>query len=143
MIEEDEEENEYLDEQESEDESDLRARQELFCELYVSKEFFANGVQSYVQAYSINLARKGAYDVAKVGASRLLTNLNVCRRIAELMEKGGLNDSFVDNQLLFLITQFDDPHAKLGAIREYNKLKGRIVEKKEIKTEKIIVNRPE
>ena len=54
-------------------------------------------------------------------------------------ESEGLNDAFVDKQLLFLISQQDDKTNKNAAIREYNKLKQRITEKMEIKSDGIVV----
>lgn len=62
----------------------------------------------------------------------MLSSIKVCERIAELLEKQGLNDEYIDKQLLFLITQHADFGNKLGAIREYNKLKQRITEKTDI-----------
>jgi len=72
------------------------------------------------------------YKTAAASASRLLKNVRVCERINEILEQGGLNDQAVDKQLSFLVTQHADFGAKLGAIREYNKLKKRIVEHKEL-----------
>ena len=71
----------------------------------------------------------GAYNSAKADAWRLLTKDYINARIDELLEDGGLNDQYVDKQLLFLITQKADFHAKRGAITEYNKLKKRISDK--------------
>jgi hypothetical protein len=45
------------------------------------------------------------------------------------LELQGLNDSYVDKQLELLITQNADFKAKIAAIREYNALKKRIVNK--------------
>lgn len=104
----------------------LRHRQELFCKLYASdREFFGNGVQSYAEAYNIDLLKKGAYGVAKVNASRLLTNANILDRINELMDIV-VNDIIVDKELAFTIIQKDNLHAKVAAIKEYNLLKERI-----------------
>jgi hypothetical protein len=44
----------------------------------------------------------------------------------------GLNDVAVDQQLAFLITQHENKIVKLGAIKEYNTLRGRIIKKQEI-----------
>lgn len=107
----------------------LTPRQEQFCQLFVSKEFFGNGVQSYIEAYDINVSKKGAYDGARTDASRLLTKANICNRINELLDEAGLNDNFVDKQLLFMITQNADFSSKIAAIREYNKLKARITDR--------------
>jgi phage terminase small subunit len=112
---------------------ELTPKQELFCQYYTSPdmEVFGNGVRAYMAAYDID---QEGYNSARTQVSVLLTNHNICKRIAELLDHEGLNDQFVDKQLLFLITQHDEPHAKLGAIKEYNKLKQRITDKIEQKT---------
>ena len=103
-----------------------------FCLYYTqSEEHFANGVRSYAKAYNIKLGPLGAYETCKVGASRLLTDDNILRAVNALLDLGGLNDSFVDKQLAFLITQNADFRTKLGGIKEYNALKGRIIRKLE------------
>ena len=53
-------------------------------------------------------------------------------RIDEIFEAHGLNDQFVDKQLEKLIVQDADFNAKMKAIAEYNKLKARITEKRDI-----------
>jgi len=108
----------------------LNPRQELFCKLYISdREFFGNGVQAYFEAYRVDKSKGNFYKTACANASRLLSNDKVLNRINELLENKELNDVFVDKQLAFLITQHSDLKIKLGAIREYNKLKQRITEK--------------
>lgn len=109
----------------------LTPKQSLFAELYVSKEFFGNGVQTYIEVYNPDQSKPNWYNTARATSSEILTNPNVCARINELLESEGLNDEFVDKQLLFLITQHDDKVAKLNALREYNKLKARITDKSE------------
>lgn len=111
----------------------LTPQQELFCELYASdREFFGNGVQSYVEAYSVDTTKPGWYNTAKSGASENLTKPYILERIEEIFEAHGLNDTFVDKQLEKLICQDADFRTKLGAIQEYNKMKGRITNKEEI-----------
>jgi hypothetical protein len=107
----------------------LEPRQEKFCKLYVSEEFFGNGVQAYIEVYDIDQSKPNWYRAACSCASRLLSNAKVCERINELLDDAGLNDQYVDKQLLFLVTQHADFGSKLGAIREYNKLKQRITER--------------
>lgn len=110
----------------------LNQRQEEFCQLYATdREFFGNGVDSYVEAYDVDLNKKNAYKTAASAASRLLKNVKVIERINELLELGGLNDQFIDKQLSFLVAQHADFGAKLGAIREYNKLKKRVTDRVE------------
>lgn len=111
----------------------LNPRQEKFCQLYASdREFFGNGVQSYIEAYEPDQSKSNWYNTARSRASALLTNSNILRRIDELLELGELNDQFVDKQLAKLILQDADFTSKISAIREYNKLKQRIKEKKEV-----------
>lgn len=110
----------------------LTPKQELFCQLFAGdREFFGNGVQAYAEAYDIDLRERGAYAGARASASRLLTDANVLARIDELLEVEGLNDQAVDKQLKFVIAQNADFPSKVAAIREYNKLKARIVDKSE------------
>lgn len=108
---------------------DLTPKQKRFCENYVSQEFFGNGTQSYIEAYGIDVTQKGAYDTARACASETLAKPNVYNYINSLLEESGLNDAFVDKQLLFLISQHAEFSAKIAAIKEYNKLKQRITDK--------------
>lgn len=110
-------------------EKKLNEKQEQFCLIYVSKEFFANGVESYAEAYGLDIAETGNYNTCKSNAYKLLTNTYILKRIDELLELSGLTDQFVDKQLLFVITQNADLGSKTAAIREYNKLKVRILDK--------------
>jgi phage terminase small subunit len=114
-------------------EKELNEKQELFCKNYVSKDFFGSGVESYAAAYGLDLTNQKDYNNAKVAASKLLTNSNILSRINEELDAAGLNDNFVDKQLLFAITQNADLSSKVRAIQEYNKLKQRIIEKLETK----------
>jgi len=104
----------------------LTTKQKVFCELYAtSEEFFCNGVQSYIKAYKIK--KKGNwYNNAKTSAYELLTKPYILKYIDKLLNLRGLNDSFVDKQLELLITQNADLKSKLGAVKEYNRLKLRI-----------------
>lgn len=123
------------------DENGLNLRQEKFCLLYASdREFFGNGVESYSEAYDIDLSEPGNYGTCRANASKLLTKSNILNRINQLLEDGTLNDTFVDKQLAFLITQNADLPTKRASISEYNKLKQRITDKLDITTsgEKII-----
>lgn len=111
----------------------LNAKQELFCLLYTSdREFFGNGVETYVEVYDVDQSKRNWYKTACAAASRLLSNVKVMDRINYLLDKQGLNNNFVDKQLKFLISQHADFSSKLGAIKEYNKVKGRIIDKAEV-----------
>ena len=107
--------------------SKLNPKREKFCQLYVNgdKEFFGNGTQAYIEAYSIDLSRKGAYQGARASAHKLLTSANIMARISELLNDmdGGLNDENITKQHLFNINQFGDLSVKQRAIECYYKLK--------------------
>lgn len=119
----------------------LSLKQELFCKLYATdREFFGNGVQAYIEAYNPSRKKPNWYKTAKANASENLTKPNLCKRINELLETDGLNNEFVDKQLLAMITQHADFSAKIKAIQEYNKLKGRITDKLQIKGKVIILD---
>lgn len=124
---------------ESPEKIDLNPKQELFCKLFASdREFFGNGVQSYIEAYEPSQSKPGWYNSARASASQLLTNPNILKRINQIFEEGGLNDAFVDKQLEIVITQNADLSSKVAGIREYNKIKQRITDKSEVN-----VNYPE
>ena len=107
----------------------LNPKQKKFCELYTSdRELFGNGVYSYAEAYGIDMNKKGGYHSAGVCAHRLLKNVKILSYINKLLDST-LNDQFIDKQMAFLVTQNADFGSKLGAIREYNKLKQRITER--------------
>lgn len=119
----------------------LNPKQEAFCLLYASdKEFFGNGVQSYIEVYEPDQSQKNWYKTACASAARLLANVKVCERINTLLEEGGLNDQFVDKQLTFLITQHADFGSKMSAIREYNNLKQRVTKKLDVTTQGESIN---
>ncbi len=107
----------------------LNPKQIQFCKNFVSSDFFGNGVESYLNAYDTNKDKPIQYNTAKVNASKLLTSTNILVYINTLLDEAGLNDVFVDKQLLLLITQNADFSSKVSAIKEYNKLKTRITDK--------------
>ncbi|MFA5234535.1 MAG: terminase small subunit [Sulfurimonas sp.] len=114
--------------------SEVTPMQEAFCKLFATEpEFFGNGTQSYISAYGVDVNQKGAYLRARVEAHNLLTKPNILQRINELLEEIGLNDSNIDKQLFLVVNQNADLSAKIQAIREYNKLKGRIKDENPLK----------
>jgi len=117
--------------------NELNPKQLRFCQLYVTEEFFGNGVAAYVEAYGIDIKKSGAYHSARTCAHRLLTNVDILKQINSLLDTEGLNDQFVDKQLLLTITQNSDLGAKMAAIREYNKLRARITDKVHIQVTKL------
>ncbi len=113
----------------------LNEKQLLFCNLFVSKDFFGNGTLAYCEAYGFDPEDVKQYNTARHSASHLLNNHNVSQHINNMLEDSGLNDNHIDKRLLFLINQNEDKSTSLGAIKEYNKMKGRITDKLEIKGE--------
>lgn len=110
----------------------LNLRQEKFCILYATDaEFFGNGVETYLEVYGANKKNPNWYQIACQEASRLLSTVKVIERINEIITETGFNDVHIDKQLSFLATQHADFSTKLGAIKEYNKLKQRITDKAE------------
>ncbi len=113
----------------------LTGKQELFCRLYATeREFFCNGVQSYIEAYDLDVGKKGTYNDAKANAYKMLTKGYILKRIDELIELHGLNDQMVDKQLEKVIAQDGDLKAKVQGIKEYNNLKARITKQVDIKS---------
>lgn len=106
-----------------------------FCEIYLTKDFYGNGIQSYAEAYNIDITETKGYNTCKVNASKLLTNPNILLYINKSLDAVGFNDAFIDKQLLFIVQQNADFGSKLGAVKEYNKLKQRIEEKIALKVE--------
>lgn len=137
----------------------LKAKRELFCQYYTSNsETFGNATHSYAEAYEYKLdelsheptrvnvgntkrTKKGpseydkAYNVCGVEGNRLLKSPKIQARIRELLN-ALLKDDVVDSELSKLILQDDDKPTKRQAISEYNKLRGRIIDKTKIVSER-------
>ena len=107
-------------------EKKLQPKQVLFCKYYVSDETFANGVQSYAKAYNKDTTVSKEYNTCRTNAYDLLTSTYILDYLGYLLDDAGLNDAFVDKELLFTLKQHADLSAKMAAIREYNKLRNRI-----------------
>ncbi len=111
----------------------LTKKQELFCRFYTTDiGLFGNGTQAYAKAYNIDLSQKGKKAIAKASASRLLTYDYILDYINKMLDLGGLNDESVDKELHFLIKQCSNLNVKLGAIKEYNSLRKRIIQREEV-----------
>lgn len=132
----------------------LTPKQEAFCRFYTqNSELFGNGLLSYTRAYGYDLDHAdrtrekddngkeiiGSSDYdrmnlnCRASASRLLTNDNIIKRVTTLLNEY-LNNQNIDARLAEIILKGD--HAdSLRAISEYNKLKQRIIDKKDITTD--------
>jgi phage terminase small subunit len=101
----------------------INPRQEVFCRNYtMSKTYRGNATRSYMEAYCIPEHR---VDSAERMASRLLRNVEISRRINELLEVQ-IPNLIVDVELARVILQKEDLGAKISAIHLYYKLKGRV-----------------
>lgn len=107
----------------------LNLLQVKFVEYYTdlsNQETFGNGTNSYALAYNFDVKDSAEKKVAASEASRLLSNATVIQAISKELENLTLNDTVVDNRLAYLLNKFDDSRIMLGAITEYNRLKGRV-----------------
>jgi hypothetical protein len=123
----------------------LNPNQELFCRYYAQGEgTFGNATLSYAAAYEIGLGdptlvdKDGnplsaklypeEYNTCSANGSRLLRNDKVQERIRVLLNEL-LKDEIVDAELAKVIKQDGDLAPKVAAIKEFNKLRGRIIDK--------------
>lgn len=130
----------------------LNPKHEAFCRYYAQGEgTFGNATLSYAAAYEIELGDLSRFDkngVLVVGkefqadynncstsASRLLRNVKIQARVTVLLNEL-LKDEIVDAELAKVIKQDGDLTPKVAAIKEFNKLRGRIIDKTKIITEK-------
>lgn len=112
-------------------EDGLTLKQEEFCTMYTNpdREVYGNGVLCYLEVFGKDKIPPMSYKVAAVLATRELKKVNIIKRINALLETGGFTEENVDKQHLFLINQHADLKTKLGAVKEFNELKGRIIKK--------------
>ncbi len=130
----------------------LNPRQELFCRYYAQGEgTFGNATLSYAAAYEIDLGDLSqrdklgnvivprdtipVYNTCSANGSRLLRHDKVQARVTVLLNEL-LKDEIVDAELAKVIKQDGDLTPKVAAIKEFNKLRGRIIDKTKIITEK-------
>lgn len=131
-------------------------RRELFCRYFTQNdELFNNATLSYAEAYGYKLdelSREPVYgepdeegnreivesseydkacNVCAVNGGRLLRNTQIQERITVLRNEL-LKDDIVDSQLAKVIMQDHDASPKVAAIREYNKLRGRIIDQSQV-----------
>jgi len=109
----------------------LTIKQHLFSLLFTSEsEVYGNGVRSFIIAYNLDVVNDRLnYSRAHRGATRLLQASNILSYIDELISAIAFNDQFADKQLAFLMSQKAHLGIALSAVKEYNKLKQRIVTK--------------
>ncbi len=100
----------------------LEPKQELFCQLYArDRECFGNATKSYSVAYALADEQR---DSAERSGSRLLRNVEVRSRVDALLDEQ-IDQRVVDRELITIILQNMDLSAKVSAIREFNRVRGR------------------
>ena len=100
-----------------------------FGMLFCHGEFMGNGTRCYEKAYNHPIINKIDFAACTSRGNYLLKLPRMALYLSELMSTYVLNEVGVDQQLKFLIMQGADLKAKLGAIREFNKLNNRIQDK--------------
>jgi hypothetical protein len=144
---------------EAEAAKDINAKRELFCRYYTqNSELFGNATLSYAEAFDYKLDELSrddaiydevideetgavsqgklitpssydrAYHVCGVESSKLLKKPEIQQRVRTLLNEL-LKDEIVDSELARLIQQDRDLPTKIRSIGEYNKLRGRIIDK--------------
>lgn len=107
-------------------ETKLTPKQEKFCQMFAKdRDCFGNGTQSYLKVYNKGKKKKVSYRSARTLAYVLLTNVDIISRIRVLIDTY-ISDEVVDKELGTVILQQGDLSSKVAAIREYNKVKGRL-----------------
>lgn len=121
----------------------LNPQWELFCKYYTSPgDTFANATMSYAEAYDYKLEelskhtlpdeQNSEYDrvcnTCAANGNRLLRKDKIRVRVRVLLNEL-LKDEIVDGELAKLIQQDEDFSTKIKSIGEYNKLRGRIIDK--------------
>jgi len=109
----------------------LTPKEELFCRYFANnRDCFGNGTLAYLKAFNTK-QNPVKYESAKANAARLLTNDNLLKRCRELLDIR-YSEEVIDKELGAVALQWADMSAKVGAIREFNRVKGRIEIRKKI-----------
>jgi len=124
----------------------LAIKQELFCQCYAkNRELFGNATLSYAEAFEYKLELldgddyRKQYSVCATMSSRLLKKDEIQARIVVLLNEL-LKDDIVDSELAKIIQQDADLPSKIRAINEFNKIRGRILDRTRIEHERFDVD---
>lgn len=93
----------------------LSMQQKMFCKCYIEEG--GNATRAYIKAY-----KSGNENSARKLASRLLSKPPIKDKINRYLEEAGLNNTSVGMELLKVIKQDQNLWAKLGGIKEFNKM---------------------
>ena len=122
--------------------NNLTPKQELFCQLYIrgDKKQFGNATRCYIDAYGIDInvkdkdwtkdeiQSKKNYNTAMATGNANIWKPMIKKRINEILKKT-FNDDEMDDELSKIVLQNNDLWSKLAGIKEYNRLKARVIEK--------------
>lgn len=78
-----------------------------------------------VKVKALEAANKRMKSTASVEAARILVNPSIRTRCDWLLSQG-ISDDFADRELQFVIAQRTDLNSKVAAIKERNRVKGRV-----------------
>lgn len=82
--------------------------------------------KAYGMAFGIDTDTDSGYATASVNSSRLMRNKNFKEFYREMLEDAGFNDMAMDTELFKIARQNKEVAPKLGAIKQYNELTGRL-----------------
>lgn len=107
----------------------LKPKEELFCQYYAkSGVAFGNARLAYAIAFNKPFTTVNQKNVCDTLSQRLFRKVLVYKRVEALLNEK-IDDEIVDKELAKVIQQGDNLHAKVSAITEYNKVRGRITTK--------------
>lgn len=137
----------------------LNPKHEVFCQYYAkNSSLFGNATMCYAAVYNYNLDNLSheavyeeqeeeggyikkikiedspydrAYNVCSVEGARLLRSPKINERVSQIL-LSILTPEQVDSEMAWVISQRQNLSAKNSAMREFNKLRGRIIDKFEI-----------
>ncbi len=107
----------------------LSPKEELFCQYYAtSGQAFGNARLSYALAFNKPFNTRAQKSVCDTLSQRLFRKVLIYKHIETLLNKK-IDDDIVDKELAKVIQQNEELKAKVSAISEYNRVRGRITHK--------------
>lgn len=120
----------------------MSPRELLFCRYYLfgcsndkQDVYFTigNATRSYAMAYGkyLKIEEEKVYNQCGFNASMLLKKDKITTHLTKLLNDNGMNDLIIDSRLMQIAVNAS-PKTAVEAIKEYNKLKMRILEKVDV-----------
>ena len=118
----------------------LNANQEAFCQYFVNnEECFGNATRSYAMAYGRDLDDPKINHAIRSDGYHLMGKEAIKARLQELLDIL-ISDTIVDIELARVIKQNENLAAKVSAIKEYNAVKKRTLNKVELELPQSLVD---